>query len=319
MLMRVKFWGTRGSIPTGVPAAAIKQKIRQALEGAAGLNLADPAVRERYLARLPFTVQHTLGGETTCIEVQSGPQTLIIDAGSGLRLLGVDLLERGVAQGNYRADFLLTHTHWDHIQGWPFFGPAFIPGNQFSFHSPFPDLAQRLEYQQQDLYFPVPLSYMSATLDYHSLAPRQWHQLGRFRVYPLRLSHPGEAYGYRLEDGDSSLVCATDSEYKRVDPASTAACIELFQQADLLIFDAQYGLSELLDKPDWGHSTPMMGAELAHRAGAKRLALFHHDPTSSDEKVWAGKEQAEAYLMRRHPEGPGCEILIAYDGLALEI
>ncbi len=317
--MRVTFWGTRGSIPTAISAETIKQKIRQALEGAAGLNLADAAVREQYLARLPFTVQHTLGGETTCIELQSGGQTLIIDAGSGLRRLGLHLMGNGAARGGYRADLLLTHTHWDHIQGWPFFGPAFVPGNHFTFHSPFPDLARRLEGQQHDLYFPVPLSYMQATLDFRTLAPGEWHQLGRFRVRPLRVSHPGEAYGYRIEDGDSSLVCATDSEYKRVDPASTAAFIDFFHQSDLLIFDAQYGLSEVLDKPDWGHSTPIMGAELAHRAGVKRLALFHHDPTSSDEKVWAGKEQAEAYLLRRHPQGRGCEILIAYDGLALDI
>ena len=133
------------------------------------------------------------------------------------------------------------------------------------------------------------------------------------------LSHPGMAFGYRIEDGHSTLVCASDSEYKRVDPTSTENFVQFFQGADLLIFDAQYNLTEALDRPDWGHSTPIMGAELAFRAQVKRLALFHHDPTSSDEKIWSGKEQAEAYLARRHPKYLGCEVLVAYDGLSLEI
>ena len=92
-----------------------------------------------------------------------------------------------------------------------------------------------------------------------------------------------------------------------------------FREADLIIFDAQYNLAEVLDRPDWGHSTAVMGVELAHRARARRLALFHHDPASSDEKIWAGKEQAEAYLARRQSGLADCEVMVAYDGLSLEI
>ena len=135
----------------------------------------------------------------------------------------------------------------------------------------------------------------------------------------MRLSHPGQTYGYRIEDDQAALVCATNSEYKRVDPASTERFVRFFQDADLLIFDAQYSLAEVLDRPDWGHSTSVMGAELAHRASVKRLALSHHDPTSTDEKIWSEKDQAEAYLMRYHPDEPTCEVLVAYDGLTLEI
>lgn len=317
--MYVKFWGTRGSIPTTASADSIEQKIRRALQGAAGLDLTDDATLNRYIERLPPTVRGTVGGNTPCIEIQSGSQLLIIDAGSGLRLLGQDLMERGFARGGQRANLLITHTHWDHIQGWPFFRPAFIPHNHFTFYSPFSDLEARLQRQQHAHFFPVPLSYMSATLEFNLIAENIWHQLGNFRVYPIRLSHPGVTYGYRIEDGRHSLVCATDSEYKRIDPKSTEKFVQFFREADLLIFDSQYNLTEALDKPDWGHSTPMMGAELAHRAQVKRLALFHHDPTSSDEKIWGGREQAEAYLARRHPGYAGCEILVASDGLEMEL
>jgi phosphoribosyl 1,2-cyclic phosphodiesterase len=315
----IKFWGTRGSIPTALSASDLKQKFRRVLEGAAGLDLTNEAVLTRYLERLPLSLQQTAGGNTTCLEVWSGDQLLIIDAGSGLRLLGLDLLERGFSGGQQRADFLLTHTHWDHIQGFPFFRPAFMPDNQFSLYSPFADLAERFMQQQHPYFFPVPMEYMSARLEFKEIAENQWRQIGNFRVYPIRLSHPGVTYGYRIEDGHSCLVVATDSEYKRVDRASTERYVEVFREADLLIFDAQYSLSEALDKLDWGHSTALMGAELAHRAGVKRLALFHHDPTSNDEDIWSAKEQAEAYLMHRLAPGERCEVLVAYDGLSLDI
>jgi phosphoribosyl 1,2-cyclic phosphodiesterase len=315
--MYIKFWGTRGSIPTGLASEAIKAKIKQALHGAAGLNLADEAVLDRYLERLPVTIWGTAGGNTPCLEVRSGDQLLIIDAGSGLRLLGLELMQQGFAKGPQQADILISHTHWDHIQGFPFFRPAFVPANHFTFHSPFPDLPERLAYQQQSNFFPVPLSYMSAGMEFKTMPTQQWYQIGKFRVYAMQLFHPGITYGYRVEDDQSALVWATDSEYKQVDRTSTENYIDFFQNADLLIFDAQYSLSEVLDKPDWGHSSALMGAEFAYRAGVKRLALAHHDPTSSDDKVWADQEQAEAYLLHRNHRG--CEVMVAYDGLSLEI
>ncbi|MCB0211938.1 MAG: MBL fold metallo-hydrolase [Anaerolineae bacterium] len=318
--MLIKFWGTRGSIPTSLPASALKSKYRQILTGAAGLDLSDEAVLERYLDQLPLHLQQPVGGETTCLEIRSGDQLLIIDAGSGIRLLGLDMLNNGFGpDDNGRANILMTHTHWDHIQGFPFFRPAFVPTNHFTFYSPFDDLAERLTQQQHPYYFPVPVAYMSAQLEFNHIEPNSWRQIGNFRIYPMRLSHPGLTYGYRIEDGQSCVVMATDSEYKRVDPASTEEYVKFFQDADLLIFDAQYSLSEALDKLDWGHSTAMVGAEFSHRANVKRLALFHHDPTSSDEKIWNAKEQAEAYLMRRHNGRRACEILVAYDGLTLEV
>jgi phosphoribosyl 1,2-cyclic phosphodiesterase len=122
--MYVKFWGTRGSIPTSISSEVIKQKIFQALEGAAGLDLANKTVLKRYLDRLPLKIQGSTGGNTPCVEVRSGDQLLILDAGSGLRSLGIDLMKRGFARGGCQADILISHTHWDHIQGFPFFPPT---------------------------------------------------------------------------------------------------------------------------------------------------------------------------------------------------
>ena len=317
--MEVKFWGTRGSIPTPLSAEVIQQKIRYALEGAAGLDLEDPTALERYVDRLPLNIRGTIGGNTTCVEIRDGDQLLIIDAGSGLRLLGGELMVQGFAAGDKRADFLISHSHWDHIQGFPFFGPAFIRNNHFAFHSPFPDLADRLSHQQDEVFFPVPVTYMSATLEFKQIAPDTWHQIGRFRVLPMRLSHPGPTYAYRVETDDASLVFASDGEYKRLARADTERFVQFFKDADLLIFDAQYSLSESLDKYDWGHSSAVMGAELAHRACVKRLALFHHDPTSSDEKVLLAQEEAEAYLQSARRNDCKCRVLVAYEGLSLSL
>lgn len=317
--MYVKFWGTRGSIPTPLSAQAIKQKYRRLLESAAGLDLTDKAVIDQYLERLPPNIRQPIGGNTPCLEIRSGNQLLIIDAGSGIRLLGIDLMKRGFAQGNHQADILMTHTHWDHIQGFPFFQPAFVPNNQLTFHSPFVDMAERLVQQQHETFFPVPVSYMRAKLQFNRITENTWHQLGNFRVYPMRLRHPGVTYGYRIETGQSCLVMATDSEYKSLKPEHTEAYVQFFKGAGLLIFDAQYSLTEALDKLDWGHSTAMMGAELAYRAQVKRLALFHHDPNYTDDEIWGLQQQAEGYLSHRLTPGHTCKVYVAYDGLSLEI
>jgi phosphoribosyl 1,2-cyclic phosphodiesterase len=313
--MKVKFWGMRGSIPTPISPADIQDKIRRALRGAAGLDLSSEQAIERYIQRLPEEMRHIIGGNTACVEVRDADQCLILDAGSGLRLLGHELLNTEFARGKGSADFLISHTHWDHIQGLPFFAPAFVAGNRLTFHSPHAHLEAAFIGQQDQIYFPVPLSYLSADIQFDRMAPDTWSQIGHVRVYPLRMTHPGESYGYRIEHAGQSLVYATDAEYKQLDLESTKDYVNFFRDADLLIFDAQYSFNDALDRRDWGHSSPVMGAEMAYRAGVQRLVLFHHDPTSSDQTIYAGLRQAEAWLAKR---GSSCQVIIANEGLEIE-
>jgi phosphoribosyl 1,2-cyclic phosphodiesterase len=312
--MQVKFWGTRGSIPTPISPAAIEDKIRQALLGVAGLNLSGAEAVERYLQRLPLDLRWTVGGNTACVQVQAGDQLLILDAGSGLRLLGCELMRSQFGQGQGAADFLVSHTHWDHIQGLPFFAPAFVPGNRLTLRSPHAHLEAAFTGQQIEMYFPVPLDYLRADVRFERMAAGAWSQIGALRVYPLPMTHPGESYSYRIEHDGASLVYATDAEFPRMHARDTRTFVEFFQDADLLIFDAQYSLNDALDKRDWGHSSPMMGAELAHRAGVRRLALFHHDPMADDRTIYAGLRQAEAYLAQR---GSPCQVTIAAEGMEI--
>ncbi len=313
--MKVNFWGVRGSVPTPISPASIEDKIRQALRGAAGLDLSSEATIESYLERLPATVRKTIGGNTACVEVRAGSHLIIFDAGTGLRLLGYELMKAEFGQGQGVADIFISHTHWDHIQGLPFFVPGFIRGNRLTFHSPHADLKTAFDGQQTRPYFPVPLSILSADVQFHHIPAQTWSQIGDVRVYPMPMSHPGECYGYRIEHAGQSMVYATDSEYTKMTPESTQAFVDLFQDAGLVIFDAQYSLSESLDKSGWGHSSPLVGAEFAHRANVRRLALFHHEPLSDDQTVYTGLKQAETYLARR---GSDCQVVIASEGLEIE-
>jgi len=229
----IKFWGARGSIPTPISPMAIEDKIRQALQDAVGLDLSNEAAIERYLQQLPITVRHTIGGNTTCIEVRAGGQLLILDAGTGLRALGNELIKTEFGQGQGEADIFISHTHWDHIQGLPFFTPRYVPGNRLTFHSPHADLEDALVGQQAAVYFPVSFSSSSADIQFHSIPTQAWTQVGNVRVYPLRMSHPGASYGYRIEHNGQSLIYTGDSEYKRTSPDSTQDYVDFFQGANL--------------------------------------------------------------------------------------
>ena len=323
--MRVKFWGARGSIPTPMTEAELQEKIKAALLNAVGVDLTDRAAVDRYVERLPLVICSTAGGNTSCVEVRAGKDLLILDCGSGLRMLGQQLMKEEFSKGLGQAHIFITHTHWDHVQGFPFFNPMYIPGNVFHFHSPYPDLKMRFEDQQREIYFPVPVDYMRATRTWELLDPSETCYIGDIRVSMTLLSHPGGAYAYRFEYQDKVLVFATDGEYQRMDQASTARYVEFFRDADLLIFDAQYSFAQAIDeKRDWGHSTPKMGAELAYRAGVKRLALFHHEPLAGDESLWEGVEEAYHHLNFRNrgianSDHPLTQVLLAREGLVVDL
>lgn len=324
--MRVKFWGATGGIPTPLTEAELQEKIKAALINAVGIDLMDHAAVDKYIERLPPNIVSTAGGNTSCIEMRVGEQVFILDGGSGIRPLGYQLMKEEFGRGQGEAHIFLTHTHWDHIQGMPFFNPMYVPGNKFHFHSPYPDLKMRFEDQQREIYFPVPLDYMRATRTWNLLDPNEACWIGDVKVQLTLLSHPGGAYAYRFEHEDKVFVYATDGEYHRMDPESTARYVEFFRDADLLIFDAQYNFAQAIDeKRDWGHSTPKMGAELAFRANVKRLALFHHDPISNDDRLWEAVNEANNHLVysarraRLSPDIMLTQVLLAREGVTLDL
>lgn len=250
----VRFWGVRGSIAAPGPATA------------------------------------QVGGNTSCVEVRCGEQLFVLDAGTGLRGLGDELLRRG----EKRAELLLSHLHWDHIQGLPFFVPLYVPGVELGLAGPAwgqGGLEGSLRRQMSAPNFPVELGDVGATLTLSELRHGSSLERGEVLIRVAKLNHPGGVLGYRLEHGGRSVVYATDTEhFECIDPALS----QLAQGADLLIYDAQYTPEEYPSRVGWGHSTFEAAAALAKAAGVGQLALFHHDPRRSDEGVQQIEERARA-------------------------
>ena len=270
--MRVRFWGTRGSIPT-------------------------PGHR---------TVRY--GGNTACVEVRdAGDHLLVLDAGTGLRELGLKL--NGTSP--LTVDLLLSHLHWDHIQGIPFFRPAYDPKSRLRLYGPHQQrpLRELLGLGMDDPFFPVDLDGLPVQLEVHEVESGSERTIGPYRVRAATLFHPSPALAYRIEADGKALVYATDTEDAfsgRENPV-----IGLARGADVLIHDGQFLDGDF--KPGWGHSTISKALEAAQQAKAKRLVLFHHDPDRSDDALdrIATETQRQA--------GPGLEVIVAREGLELEV
>src|SRR5262245_25183071 len=259
--MNVRFWGVRGSV-------------------------AKPG---------PTTLRY--GGNTSCVEVRADDGTLVVfDCGTGAHGLGCAL----TAPGAPRCDghLLITHTHWDHIQGFPFFAPLFVPGNTWDIYAP-SGIGQQLERtlsgQMEYNYFPVTLAQMGATIRFHDLAEGPF-AVGSVRVVTRYLNHPALTLGYRLESGGVVVVYAADHEPHAPNPSAGRAGdppphaedrrhVEFLAGADLVIHDAQYALEEYPEKRGWGHTPAEYAVDYAIAAGARRLALSHHDPLRDDDAV----------------------------------
>jgi phosphoribosyl 1,2-cyclic phosphodiesterase len=242
--MNLKFWGVRGSIPT------------------------PEADRMRY------------GGNTTCLEIgtpDSG-EPVVIDCGSGIRALGDRFIDRSVK----RIHILLTHYHWDHIQGLPSFAPIFQPGVEVVFYTCRPPAvgSALFSVQMADPFFPVPFSELGSRIEFNQVECGKPFSIGSIKVEGFRLNHPQGATGYRLESEGHVLVHASDHEcgVSEID----AGIIRAARGADVLVMDAQYTPAEYESKVGWGHSSYAHATDAAQAAGVRQLLLFHHDPIHDD-------------------------------------
>jgi phosphoribosyl 1,2-cyclic phosphodiesterase len=278
--MRLKFYGTRGSIP-----------------------ICDANFQQ-------------FGGNTTCLQIMftDTNRIAIIDAGTGLRNLGRDLRAMGHKQDQIVIAF--THFHWDHIQGFPFFAPAYDPGQKLTLLAlgrgqTVTNLRQIFEVQMQSQYFPVQLDHMGANFEFLQIADASKHFTSINNVDTVvsaqRHNHPGGAYSFRIERNGKVLVVCIDVEHgDRIDPH----LVDLARDADLLVHDAQYTAEELRERRGWGHSSFDQAMQLAEMAGVKHLALTHHDPEHDDEFL----QRIEKLCRERFPK-----VVLAREGMEISI
>ena len=291
--MRVQFWGTRGSLPKPGPTTL------------------------RY------------GGNTSCVEVRTADRTLVVlDCGTGAHGLGQALVASG--EQPLRGHLLITHTHWDHIQGFPFFAPLFVRGNEWDIYAP-GGLGQQLEVtlagQMEYTYFPITLAQCGAAIRFHDLSEGGF-EIGELRVTARYLNHPALALGYRLEVDGAVLVYAVDHEPHARDRGGPAADerggapahredqrhVEWLAGADLVIHDAQYAVEEYPQRTNWGHTPAEWAVDYALAAGVKRLALFHHDPQRDD----AALDRLVEVCRRRVGSRP-LDVFAAAEGQVVEL
>jgi phosphoribosyl 1,2-cyclic phosphodiesterase len=275
----IRFWGVRGSIAAAGSATA------------------------------------QVGGNTSCVEVRAGDRVIILDAGTGLRALGAHLAGRGPVE----ADLLLSHFHWDHIQGFPFFGPAYAPSSKLTIHGGTEggDVRAQLAAQMRAPHFPVGLEAMRAQLAFTGVAPGAAFEIGDALVRTAAARHPNGCLAYRIDHGGRSLVYATDTEHDAVSGRIDPNLVTLAAGADLLIYDAQYTPDEYSgaagggSKVGWGHSTAQEGARIARAAGVSRLVLFHHDPAHDDWQIARIEAETRAFFPRTVAAREGLTIDLA--------
>lgn len=281
-MMHITLWGTRGSVPVSGP---------------------------RFMRH---------GGSTTSLSIDlpessaDTPHRIVIDCGTGLA-------ELGKQPGRDWSDVLMlqTHLHWDHVQGFPFFGPLFDPAARFRFRAVDRDgetLRNVLDEQMSKPTFPVGLDVLPSTLDFTTIAPLGDEMLGDVRLRWAEMSHPSGSTAWRIDRDDASFVFSGDVEIG--DPAgrSADALVELARGADVLVMDAQYFPDEYESRVGWGHSTPLDAVETALAAGVRHLILTHHDPSHDDDRL-----EAKLVVARDRSRRTGLTVDNAFDGMTLAL
>src|SRR5262245_686397 len=320
--MQAYFWGTRGSLPVAPEGVAIREKSRRALLKANGRRFDDASAAEQFIdAELEFPVRSTYGGNSSCMEIIGGDHYTVCDMGSGLRVLGQQVMRRHGTAAPQIYNFFMSHVHWDHIMGFPFFTPAYIPGNTIRIHGGHSValLEEAFRRQQSAPCFPVRWDHLAASISFVPLETERWYDIDGLRVKLKLQPHPGASYGYRFEYGGKALVYSTDAEHKLQSETETDAMVEFYRNADLVVFDAQYSLSEMISsKEDWGHSSNIVGVDLCLRAQVKHYCMFHHEPAHGDETIYNILGETRRYA-EIAGDGQTLRVSSAYDGLVIDV
>jgi phosphoribosyl 1,2-cyclic phosphodiesterase len=319
--MRARFWGTRGSLPVAAKADAVAAKVARALIEAGGRRFADEAEALAWVRTdLDFSTGQTYGGASSCVEIEGGGGSFIVcDAGSGLREFGLSAMARCAAGHDRVYHLFLSHLHWDHIMGFPFFVAAFDPAARIVIHSGHADAEAALRRQQEEISFPVPFDWLRARIEFVTMIPGEAIEVGGIKAETIRQYHSHDSYGYRFDDGARSIVYSTDSEHRSDAMEAEERFEAFFRNADMVICDTMYSLADSVTmKEDWGHSSNLVAVDLCRSAAARRLVLFHHEPTYSDQDLDRMFAETIRYEELTRGEGLRLDIVCAFDGLELD-
>ncbi len=310
--MKARFWGTRGSLPAASRTLNLRRKVIDAIAASRGGQFSRQVPTDLAGARVPFSEWGFHGTNTSCVEITGGKQYVVCDAGSGMQDFSRYIMER--VDGSAGAfHVFLSHLHWDHIQGFPFFMPRYSAGNTIVLYGGHENIEPALAYQQE--WSNISLQER-ADVRFEILEPGRHYDIAGFDVVPIRQNHPGDSYGYRLAQNGKSIVYSSDCEHP-AGPPDDYPFFDFFRNADLVIVDAQYQARDAFGaKENWGHSSNTVVAELGARAGVKRLCMFHNEPTLNDADLDKFLQDTRRYLDIVEPEST-MQIDLAYDGMEI--
>lgn len=295
MSLSVDFWGVRGSLPFALSPVDLANDFRSYMlrffeQGHVGTQDID-----RYLNTVSVPTLGGYGTATTCVQVSSDNQTIIIDAGTGLKNVGDKLLQGPAGQGDATIHIFLSHFHWDHLIGLPCFPPAFVEGNEINIYAVQTNVEQLIRNYLNHPFVERDLDSWKSRVNFHVLHPRSSLTLGDMSITPYMMDHPDSCWGFKVSSGGKNYAHCADTEATRVTHVSLGDDLPMYQDIDLMYFDAQYTLGELADRINWGHSAAQIGLDLAFREGVKHVLFSHHDPISTSATINMLVRQTEEY------------------------
>ena len=318
--MQVRFWGTRGSLPSATRAESVRGKIKSALASAIADGVSAETDLDQYIdTQLPFDVKGHFGGDTSCVELVGGDDFIVCDCGSGLRRFGNSILAQHGPVAPKTFHIFQSHGHWDHVMGFPFFTPSYIPGNKIIFYSGHQNIRECFAVQQSAPHFPVSFEELGAEIEFVHMQEGQTVEVGGVTVSIKLQDHPDGSYAFKFERGGKTVIYATDAEHSEDGFDDNTPAVEFFKGADLLVFDAMYSHAEARTTKDgWGHASNITAVEIAKEAGVGHLVLFHHDPGFTDSQLVRFHKETVDY-QEIYDHGDAVKVTMSYDGLELDV
>lgn len=314
--MIIRFWGVRGSIPAPVTAKEIQSKISAAISRITPEDCKDEDSKERFLSQLPEWIFGTVGGNSACVELtDENGNEYIFDCGSGIRAFSKSLKAKKTEQFN----LFMSHFHWDHIQGIPFWDQTYNPSVKIHVYSPWENAEEIFSQQSREPYFPKNGCWdnIKDRFVFHTVKEGEPFELNGFSVKCLKMKHPGDSYAYCLEKDGKKFIYATDVELQENNFEKSAVNLDFFQNADMLIIDSQYTVAEALEKVNWGHNAFSYAVDFAGNFGIKNMYLFHHEPLYDDKKLYSILESARWYAS--HTIHSDVNVNLAVEGEEVEL